>query len=359
MKKNKKKIRVLVVDDSAFMRKKISEMINSAADMELAASARNGEEALQSIVSLNPDVVTMDVVMGKMDGITCLGYIMSECPLPVIMLSAYTEYGGETTMKALELGAVDFILKPGAEISLKIDEIQKELLDKIRLAAQVDVQKLKTILPRKATPVIKRESPALHKIIAIGASTGGPRALTSIIPKLPVDFPAAVLVVQHMPKGFTKSFAERLNWESQLHVKEAEDGEEIKAGVVYVGPGGCTFKVTRDEKGDNRISIQKNTTSTLLSPSVDILMKSVAQYYGRSSIGLVLTGMGSDGTEGMRAIYKASGLTLAQDKSSSIVYGMPRACVEAGVVQQVAALNDIPSLLESVVKRDEKIKKAI
>ncbi len=355
--KKREKIKVLVVDDSAFMRKKISHMINGAKDMETIGTARNGEEALEAVFTLKPDIVTMDVVMEKMDGLTCLGYIMSERPTPVIMLSAHTEYGNETTIKALELGAVDFILKPGGEISVRIDAIREELLDKIRLAATVDVRKLKLILPQKA-PVVIRESLPIQKVIAIGASTGGPRALTSIIPKLTAHFPAAILVAQHMPEGFTKSFADRLNWESKIHVKEAEDGEEIKSGIVYVGRGGSSFRVIRGERvGPHRLSVQKNKNSA--SPSVDELMKSVAHYYGKNSIGLVLSGMGRDGTEGLRAIYQAGGLTFAQDEHSAVVYGMPRACKEAGVVQKVAALDDIPSLLEAALKIEEKIKKAI
>jgi two-component system chemotaxis response regulator CheB len=342
-----KKIRVMVIDDSSFMRKRISAMINSQNDMEVVATARSGEEALQSALTLKPDVVTLDVEMQPMDGLTCLGYIMSECPTPVIMVSAYTQQGSEAAILALELGALDFVQKPGGVISLSIDDVATELLEKIRVASMANLKQLKMTIRQPSGVRVKRLPRISKKIIAMGASTGGPGAIASVVSSLPAEFPASLIIVQHMPDGFTKAFANRLNWESHISVKEAEDKEMILPGTAYVARGGHMISVARQEQGVGfELSVRRSGNhKERLCPSVDRMMESVAAFYGPHVIGVVLTGMGTDGTQGLKAIFQAGGFTIAQDESSSVVYGMPKSCINAGVVHCISPLESIPSLL--------------
>lgn len=340
------KIRVLVVDDSALMRKKVSDMINSDKDCEVIATARNGEEAIKGVLIFKPDVVTLDVQMPMMDGLTCLGYIMSERPTPAIMLSAFTNYGGEVTIKALEYGAVDFVHKPSGVISLDIAKVRDELLSKIKIAVKVDLTKLRFILGKKAPSVPKKKPGGLNKVVAIAGSTGGPRALAEILPKLPCDIPAGILVVQHMPAEFTKSMAERLDWESMIEVVEAVDNEPITAGKAIIAPGGFHMTVENDV-----VKIIPGPKEHYVCPSADVTMRSVASVYGRNVVGVVLTGMGSDGAEGLRAIKEHGGYTMAEDKSSCIVYGMPKAAVDARVVDKVVPLGDMAGEIVKAVKR--------
>lgn len=345
------KIRVLVVDDSALMRKKISDMINSDRQCEVIATARNGEEAIKGVLILKPDVVTLDVQMPMMDGLTCLGYIMSERPTPVIMLSAFTHYGGEVTMKALEYGAVDFVHKPSGVISLDIGRVKSELLTKIKMAVKVDLNKLKFILGKKGLEIPKKKAPSLKKLVAIAGSTGGPRALVSILPKLPQDIPAGIIVVQHMPAEFTKSMAERLNWESMIEVKEAEDGEPIEPGKALVAPGGFHLTVETKKDGGGIVKIIPGPKEHYVCPSADVALRSIAPVYGRNVIGVVLTGMGSDGTEGLRAIKGHGGYNIAEDESTCIVYGMPKSAIQAGVVDKVVPLHQIAKEIVEAVNR--------
>lgn len=332
------KIRVLVVDDSALMRRRITDILNEDRQIEVVGSAKNGEEALKMLVDLKPEVVTLDIEMPKMDGLVCLGYIMSEWPTPVVMLSAYTQYGGQATIHALEYGAVDFVGKPSGVVSLDIAKVAFELTAKVKIAAKADVRKLKFKLPEGAKPKGGVPAESMEKLITIGASTGGPKALAEILPKLPVDIPAGILVVQHMPEGFTKSMAEHLNWESQIHIKEAEDGDKIKPGNAYVAPGDFHMLVERNiEKGDI-IRLTKGQPELGTRPAINVTMRSVAPIYAKRNIGVVLTGMGTDGTEGLRMIRNFGGTTIAEHQSTCIVYGMPRSAIEEDVVDKVMPL---------------------
>lgn len=331
------KIRVLVVDDSALMRRRISDILNQDPQIQVIGAAVNGEDALKKLVDLKPDVVTLDIEMPKMDGLVCLGYIMSELPTPVVMLSAHTQYGGQATIRALEYGAVDFVGKPSGVVSLDISKVAFEMVAKVKIAARIDVRKIKFKLPVGAKPKGGLPAGSMEKLITIGASTGGPKALGEILPKIPVDIPAGILVVQHMPEGFTKSMAEHLNWESQIHVKEAQEGDKIQAGNAYIAPGDFHLVVAREEKGDI-IRLKKDPSELGTRPTINVTMRSVAPIYGKRNIGVVLTGMGTDGTEGLRMIRNFGGTTLAEHESTCIVYGMPRSAIEEGVVDKVVPL---------------------
>ncbi len=345
------KIRVLVVDDSAFMRKVIADMISSDDGMEVVGVAKNGEEALQMIVSLKPAVVTMDVEMPKMDGLTALKQIMEVSPMPVIMLSSLTTNGAVETLKALDYGAFDFITKPTSLIKVSTPEIRDELLSKIRIASRTKVNKPSMILrPARPTPVIQKSDPSrpknvgartkFKKLIAIGTSTGGPRALQDVIPYIPRDIDAGILIVQHMPPGFTKSLADRLDGMSQIQVKEAEDGDIISAGVAYLAPGDSHIKVTK-QAGQFVIKLDNGERVSGHKPSVDAMMYSIAELNDRDVIGVIMTGMGADGADGLSRVKANKGYIIAQDEESCVVFGMPKSTIKLGVVDKVVSLNNI------------------
>lgn len=330
-----KSVKVLVVDDSAVMRKLISDILSAAAGIEVVGTARNGGDALTKVNSLKPDVVTMDIEMPKMDGLTALMHIMAEKPLPVIMLSAMDKRQADITMKALDLGAVDFISKTSGTLSLDMEKTSQTLISKVKMAAKIRVVKRKAI---KISPVsnAKFRSKKGDRIVTIGASTGGPRAIPEVLSRLPRDLPAGILIVQHMPEGFTKSFAERLNWYTSLEVKEAQEGDEIKPGLVLVAPGNLHMEV----KG-KKVHLNDKPHVNNVRPSADVLMKAAASVYGSRCTGVLLTGMGSDGAQGMKDIKECGGKTIAQDKETCIVYGMPKAAVELRIVDKVAPLSKI------------------
>jgi two-component system chemotaxis response regulator CheB len=344
-------IHVLVVDDSTFMRKSLSSMLTTDPRIAIAGMARNGEEAVQQVHQLNPDVVTMDVEMPGMNGLEALKRIMAEHPVPVVMVSSLTTEGAADTLKALELGAVDYIPKQLDGVVMKIHEIHHELIEKI-IAAGRAKEKVKT---RSATgtsrPVVKAKTTALTahsisvtrgaRIVALGCSTGGPQALLEVLPAFPSDFPAPVLIVQHMPKTFTKPFADRMNALCSLDVKEAADGDELKAGRILIAPGGLQCRVTRKSITSTVISLSPNLEHHLHAPSVDVMMQSVASVYEERGIAVILTGMGHDGLEGMKAIKAANGRTIAQDEKTSIVYGMPKAVIEGGYADKVIPLSGV------------------
>ncbi len=337
-----KRIRVLVVDDSALMRKRISDIINSDEECEVIATARNGEEAVKSAAILRPDVITLDIQMPMMDGVIALKYIMSEWPTPVVIVTAFSEYNGEETIKCLECGAVDLVMKPSGVISLDIDKIKNEILTKVKAASKVNPRILRPILMERLLFQKKREGVTTNKLIAIASSTGGPRALVELLPKLEPDIGAGIIVIQHMPEGFTYSMAERLNWESKITVKEAEDGEPIKQGKALIAPGGFHLTVeSRSEEGEV-VKLQKGPKEHGVCPSADVTMKSAAPIYGKNGLGVILTGMGNDGVDGLRAIKQFGGRIIAQDKSTSIVYGMPKSAFDAGIVDKVIPLSEIP-----------------
>jgi two-component system chemotaxis response regulator CheB len=335
---------VLVVDDSAFMRKLVSEMVDGSGEFRVIGTARNGLEALKKVHSLDPDLVTLDIEMPELDGIGALGYIMSETPRPVVMLSGATSGPGrDLTLQALELGAVDFVRKPGGPISLDLDRVRDRLLDALRASREVNLKGV-PVLARRADGATRRTLAGsgswATRAVAIAASTGGPRALADLIPGFRADLDAAVLIVQHMPAGFTKSLAERLDLHSRLSVAEACHGERVMNNRVYLAPGGQHMRV-RVQAGAPVISLESTPPVWGVRPSADVLFKSVADVFGPSSIGIVLTGMGRDGAEGTRAIHSAGGLGVAQDRATSIIYGMPHAAVVAGGVDQVLPLNAI------------------
>ncbi|MGC8795680.1 MAG: protein-glutamate methylesterase/protein-glutamine glutaminase [Thermodesulfovibrio sp.] len=342
-------IKVLVVDDSAFMRKAITAMLQEDPEIKVIGTARDGVEAVQMVQELKPDIVTLDVEMPRMDGITALKEIMQKCPVPVIMVSSLTTEGAKVTLEALELGAVDFIPKNLAELSVNIVKIKGMLIDKIKTIGKRGLVKRKPVI-KPAEPKIEVPKVEIPKtritterkvgIVSIGTSTGGPKALQEIIPKLPKDFPVPVVIAQHMPPNFTKPFAERLDQLSQLSVKEAEEGEPIKPGVVYVAPGRGHMRIKR--RGiETFVSISEDREEFIYRPSVDVLMMSVAESYPGRTLGVILTGMGNDGAKGCRKIKETGGRVFAQNEESCVVYGMPRAVVEAGLADKVVSLEEM------------------
>lgn len=341
------RIRVLVVDDSALMRKRISEMINSDPDLEVIATARNGEEAVRAVFLLKPDAVTLDIELPVMNGLTALKYIMSEFPTPVIVLSAYTKAGADITMQSLESGAFDVVAKPSGVISLDIDKVGKELISKIKATQNINIGKLRPILVNEAeedTLEIKTEAkkgkPLSDKVVAIASSTGGPRALMEVIPALDGNIPASIVIVQHMPVGFTASFAERLDWGSKISVREAREGDPLKKGEALVAPGGFHLAIERDGR-HGVVRLETGPKDHGVCPSADRMMISAASLYAKNCLGVVLTGMGDDGTDGLREIKKHGGATIAEDKSTAVVYGMPKSAFDAGVVDKVLPLPEI------------------
>lgn len=335
-------IRLLIVDDSAFARYSISRLVSGDPGIEVVGSAKDGVEALEKTVQLRPDVITLDIEMPRMNGLDALQKIMSEQPTPVLVVSSLTSEGSDTTIKALELGAVDFFLKSSSSCPTGYYGAESRLMDKIRLAARLDKSKLRShnggIPVKKAARITRQTSPGSpRKIVAIASSTGGPGALYHLIPHLPQDIPAALLVVQHMPPAFTKSLADRLNDLSALSVREAQDGDQVREGQVLVAPGGFHMAI----ENEYRISLSKDPPILGLRPAADVMLSSVARLYGKDTICVVLTGMGSDGTKGATLVKAAGGHVIAQDEASCVVYGMPRSVAEAGAADEVLPLTSI------------------
>lgn len=354
-------IRVLVVDDSAFMRKALSMMLDKNDDIEVVETARDGREAVEASRRLKPDVVTMDVEMPRMDGITALKTIMKDDPRPVIMVSSLTKEGAETTLRALEAGAVDFIPKDHSRVSLRITDIEQQLSEKVRHAAQSNMRVLSRASRRarrassNRTQTVRRdEAPSTSlsyrraRIVVVGVSTGGPFALQKIIPLFPADFPLPVVVVQHMPPHFTASLAKRLDQMSDLPVREAEDQMPIESGTVYIAQGGKHLVF----EGRSRLMLRTpdEPADVLHKPSVDVMFNSAAEAYNGRVLGAILTGMGKDGREGARMIREKGGRIIAQDEESCVVYGMPRAVAEAGLVDAVVPLDHVADTLVSAVR---------
>ncbi len=340
------KIKVLVVDDSALVRKIITDILESDPQIEVVGTANNGKTAIFKTKVLDPDVITMDIEMPIMNGLDALKHIVQTNPKPVIMMSVLTQDGAEPTFKALEYGAVDFIPKPSSILSLSVDEIGNLLIGKVK-----SVYKSKIRLVRKDAAVAEAKQPsakpvelkytATSRVVAIGTSTGGPSALLNVFKGLPEGFPAPVLVVQHMPEGFTKAFAERLDDNCALSVKEAEDGDEITPGCGYIAPGHSHILVERKNTRDI-IRLVKGEKVSGHRPSIDVLFDSVAEVYQKDSIGVIMTGMGRDGASGILHIKKSGGSTIAQNEETSVVYGMNRVAVEMGAIDVIVPLNDIP-----------------
>lgn len=356
-------IKIFIADDSALMRTLLSDLFSKEADFQVIGTASNGREAVEKIKVLKPDLVTMDINMPIMDGIDALEIIMKECPTSVIMISSLTKAGADATIKALSLGAVDFIQKVSGTI-FRVDMIKREILDKCRAAVKVNFKKTtfvesfpKLEYPKKSFTSFnsfqkdfKVASKKMdEKIIAIGTSTGGPRALQQVITKLPEDLPCGVVVVQHMPPGFTKSLAERLNSLSKVTVKEAEHNDVVSPGTIFIAPG--NYHMTVESQGDKRV-IHLNQDPPLAShrPAVDILFSSLAKF-GDRVVAAILTGMGSDGAKGMKCIKEHGGFAIAEDESTAVVYGMPKAVVELGLADRVRPIDAIADELVQIVKK--------
>ncbi len=333
-------IRVLVVDDSAVMRRIISRMLSKDRSIEVIGTAENGEEAIEKIETLKPDIVTMDVEMPRMDGLEALKQIMSRSPLPVIMLSAVTKEGAAATLDALNMGACDFVPKDLSGGALSISRVEEELTRKVKAAARRRKGALPPGQGSANEPLgLVPGGRALRAVVAMGASTGGPPALQHILTRLPKDFPVPIAISQHMPRTFTQSFAERLNAMTQLAVKEAENKERLTAGVALLAPGDVHMSVRR--KGTDVIVEFVEDKNHVYRPSVDLLLSGIANVYGPKTIAVILTGMGNDGLNGVRQVRASNGYVIAQDQETSAVYGMPRAVVEAHLADSVVPLQKI------------------
>jgi two-component system chemotaxis response regulator CheB len=339
------------VDDSAFMRRVISDMVSGAPEFRVVGTARDGNDALRKVHQLDPDLVTMDVEMPGLDGLAALGYIMSETPRPVVMLSAYTTEGGEATLRALDYGAVDFVAKPSGTISLNLETVSDRLLEALRAAASANLSNIRVHVarPGAASPqrAARTDGASPDMAVAIAASTGGPRALAEVIAGLRAPFPAAVLIVQHMPARFTRTFAERLDGVAEVPVTEAEDGEEVRAGHVYLAPGDFHMRVVRAPDGVVRVALDRGPTVWGVRPAADHLFRSVADVYGARTVGAVLTGMGRDGAEGLRVMVESGGTGIVQDRATSVIFGMPQAAAEWA--QRVVPLGAVADALTAEV----------
>ncbi|MBU0511033.1 MAG: chemotaxis response regulator protein-glutamate methylesterase [Chloroflexi bacterium] len=342
-------IDILVVDDSPLMQRLITHLLESDPGLRVVATAADGYEAIQKVEALRPDVVTMDIEMPRMNGLDALQQIMQHTPTPVVMLSGVKD--GDAAVRALELGAVEFVSKPSGTISIDVYKVRDELINKVKLATLVNLDRVMFDTGPVALPTTTPFPPATgyRWVLAIGASTGGPKAVGSLLSRLPADLPASVLIVQHMPAGFTASFAQRLDQRSPLHVVEAKDGQEMMTGAAYVAPGGIHTVVVK-ERGRPRLHLQDTPPVNSVRPSADVMMASAARLNGFRCIGVLLTGMGSDGADGMTQIKAAGGITLAQDKESSTIFGMPKAAIARGVVDRVLPLSEMPRAIVEAIR---------
>ncbi|WP_445479663.1 protein-glutamate methylesterase/protein-glutamine glutaminase [Lysinibacillus irui] len=370
------KSKLLVVDDSAFMRKLISDFFVGNSKVEVVGTARNGKDAIKKIQSLKPTVVTMDIEMPEMNGLDALKEIMKQCPVPVVMLSSTTQRGTENAIAAIESGAVDFVAKPSGTISLDLHKIQNELVHKVEQAAMVPISKLKkpSGSKRQQEPVTKAStvinesqqvgrahtpanassakiavtrpqvewSKVGKKIVLIGTSTGGPRALQEVVTKIPKSIQAPILIVQHMPAGFTKSLATRLDQLSEIAVKEAEQGDILQNGVAYIAPGGYHIKLRKVGTTFGIVLDNQEPPRSGHRPSVDVMFEDVSQFNDFDKVAVIMTGMGHDGSNGLK-VLKSTGnvIAIAESSETCIVYGMPKAAVETQLVDEVADVDDI------------------
>jgi len=341
------KIKVLVVDDSAFMRVVISDMLNASPGIEVAGVARNGIEGVEKAKTLSPDVITMDVEMPKMNGIEAVRRIMAEKPTPVVMLSGITKKNADVTLEALANGAFDFVTKPSGTLSLDIDKVKEELIAKIKSAyasagkictgTSHGMKRLHGAGEYAHIRALQAEAGRISKrVVVIGSSTGGPKALDEIFSALPDGIPAGMLVVQHMPPNFTKSLAERLDKHSPVHVREGKEEDKITNGFALVAPGDYHMAVN-----GGKIHMNKEPPVNAIRPSVDVTMLSIAKTYGSNTVGVILTGMGRDGADGMKAIKEMGGKTIACDEETSIIFGMPKEAIKLGCIDKIVPLHEI------------------
>ena len=351
-------IKVLVVDDSLFMRTLISDMLNFEPEIEVIETAKSGTEALKKIPKVKPDCITLDLAMPGWDGLTTLKHIMSRYPTPVVVLSAHSKEEADITIKCLNAGAVGFVLKPSGELSLDIHTIKQRLIEEVKAAATISVSKIKSLAVE--TPKAPScESIGISKTVVIGASTGGPQTLEAILSSIPFGFAASIIVVQHAPSKFiTQSLAEHLNKISELVVKVAENNDIIQTGCVYLVPSGFRMEVTK-RAGQYGLGVTNHDRAFIcltedepgaLSPSIDITMKSVAKIYNGNVIGIILSGMGHDGREGMKTIKESGGKTIVQDESS-LIFGMPKVVIDAGFADKVLPASEISRAMADIVEK--------
>jgi two-component system, chemotaxis family, protein-glutamate methylesterase/glutaminase len=360
-----KKFRVLIVDDSAFMCKVLETIFNADEHLQVVGKARDGREAIALAETLKPDVITMDLNMPHLDGLQATAHIMTSNPRPIVVVSSETREGAASTLKALELGAIEFVTKPSGGIDLDMQSVKEDLLRKVRMAAKVRVVRTASRMvnavqspgtkplpanptPRPTTPATNFSSDMRFPVVVLAASTGGPATVMRMAPGFTRDFPAAVFLVQHMPASFTNQYALQLAEFTNIRVKEAEHNESVQAGVLYICPGGHHLRVAPTGR------IQLDATTGRIDgylPNIDVTMESVAAFAGAMSIGVVLTGMGCDGARGARAIKTAGGLVLAQDEATSVIFGMPDEVIKTGVVEQILAIDDIYPAIERRVLR--------
>ena len=355
-----KKLRVLVVDDSAFMCKVLETIFNADEHLQVVGKARDGREAIALAETLKPDVITMDLNMPHLDGLQATAHIMTRSPRPIVVVSSETREGAASTLKALELGAIEFVTKPSGGIDLDMQSVKEDLLRKVRMAAKVRVVRTASRMvnavqspgtkplpanptPLPTTPATNFSSDMRFPVVVLAASTGGPATVMRMAPGFTRDFPAAVFLVQHMPASFTSQYALQLAEFTNIRVKEAEHSESVQPGVLYICPGGHHLRVAPTGR------IQLDATTGRIDgylPNIDVTMESVAAFAGAMSIAVVLTGMGCDGARGARAIKTAGGLVLAQDEATSVIFGMPDEAIKTGVVEQVLAIDDIYPAIE-------------
>ncbi|HVM74815.1 MAG TPA: chemotaxis-specific protein-glutamate methyltransferase CheB [Candidatus Saccharimonadales bacterium] len=358
-----KKFRVLIVDDSAFMCKVLETIFNADPQLQVVGHAKDGREAITLAESLKPDVITMDLNMPHMDGLQATAHIMTNSPRPIVVVSSESKEGAASTLKALELGAIDFVAKPSSGIDLDMQSVKEDLLRKVRVAAKVRVVRTASRLanavqapsksaatpastPRSAAPVPVLGTDLRFPVVVLGASTGGPATIMRMAPGFTREFPAAVILVQHMPASFTSQYAVQLSEFTGIRVKEAEANEPLAPGTLYICPGGQHLRIAATGR------IELDSTSGRIEgylPNIDVTMESVALFAGAMSIGVVLTGMGSDGARGARAIKNAGGLVIAQDEATSVIYGMNAEAIRAGVVDQTLGIDDIYAAIEKRV----------
>jgi two-component system chemotaxis response regulator CheB len=337
-------IKVLVVDDSALIRSLLSEIIRSEPEFLLVGAASDAYAARELVNQYRPDVITLDVEMPKVDGLTFLEKLMKARPTAVVMISSLTEQGADVTLRALELGAVDYLAKPKIDIARGIEEYRLEIIAKIKSAAQAKVSKAEPCKPKKTDSLRFKTT---EKVIAIGASTGGTEAIKAVLTQLPVDSPG-IVITQHMPPGFTTSFAKRLDSMCRINVIEAQGGERIMPGYAYLAPGDKHLTVVRSG-ADYRIQLTDGPRVSGHKPSVDVMFQSVAEAVASNALAVILTGMGKDGALGIRSIAEHGGFTMAQDEASSLIFGMPQEAIKTGCVKQIVSLDSISKRLIDVL----------
>lgn len=351
-----KKIKVLIIDDSALARQMLTQFLSNDPAIEVVGLAADPVIAMDKIEKLAPDVITLDVEMPRMDGLTFLEKLMSQRPMPVLMVSSLTERGCETALKAMELGAVDFVTKPKIDVSEKLPQVMAEVIEKVKTAARARVKPLaqRMIPPRlDADAILKKGvssamAETTDKVVIIGASTGGVEALTELLTALPADSPG-ICIVQHMPEKFTRIFSDRLNNICRVDVREAKDGDAVLKGHVLVAPG--NFHMLLKRSGARyHVEVKDGAPVNRHRPSVDVLFRSAARYAGRNAMGIIMTGMGSDGAHGLKEMKESGAFTVAQDEASCVVFGMPKEAIRLGAADKVAHLRDMPGLIAHMAR---------